>query len=357
MEALLCRPPVHASPVVFLSDLSEGYAPAVAAGLEQAGLFSAIPAGARVFVKPNLTFPEYRKGVMTSMACLTAVAECLVARGYRVIIGEADSGGYNRFSMDEVFRGMRIPELARRLSAQLVNLSYTEPEHLEVRAGWRRLRVPFPRLLLREVDAFVTIPVPKMHLNTVISMAIKNQWGCIQVPSERLRLHPYFAEVMLAFHRELPPTYAVVDGRYGLNRSGPMRGDPVELNWLLAANDVVAADRVGCRLLQVDEARVPFLRHFERAGWWPAFDSIRLRPDWERFRREPFYLRREWMDLPGVVCFRNAFLAWLGYRSPLAGFAHWLLYRFREPFYDYDKEKARVGPPSPGGPTPTNPVP
>ncbi len=342
---------------MFLGDLSDGYARAISAGLEQVGFFSAFPPGARVFLKPNLTFPVYRQGVMTSLECLASVAECLVVRGYRVIIGEADSGGYNRFSMDDVFQGMGIPELARRLSAQVVNLSYTQPERVEVRAGRRRLQVPFPRFLLREVDAFITIPVPKVHLNTVISMAIKNQWGCIQEPAERLRLHPYFAEVMLAFHRELPPTYAVVDGRYGLNRSGPMRGDPVELNWLLVANDVVAADRVGCRLLQVDERRVPFLRHFQRAGWWTEFERIRLRPDWAQFRREPFYLRREWTDLPGVVCFQNAFLAWLGYRSPLAGFAHWLLYRFREPFYDYQKEKERVGHRSPGGSSPTDPMP
>jgi len=344
-------------PIVHLASLEDGHAPAVEKGLEEVGFFREIPRGGRILLKPNLTFPEYRPGVMTSMACLTSVAECLVARGYRVIIGEADSGGYNRFSMDDVFRGMGIPELAQRLSAQVVNLSYTQAERVEVCVGRRRLRVPFPRLLLREVDAFITIPVPKMHLNTVISMAIKNQWGCIQEPAERLRLHPYFSAVMFALHRELPPTYAVVDGRYGLNRSGPMRGDPVELNWLMVANDVVAADRVGCRLLQVDEMRVPFLRHFRRAGWWTEFERIALRPDWGQFRREPFYLRREWTDLPGVVCFQNAFLAWLGYRSPLAGFAHWLLYLFREPFYDYQKEKARVGPRSPGGTTPTAPTP
>lgn len=343
------------APIVHLARLESGYASALEKGLEETGFFRDIAPGGRVFLKPNLTFPEYRRGVMTSIECLTAVVECLAGRGYQVILGEADSGGYNRFSMDEVFRGMRIRELAERCGSRLVNLSYTDPEWVTVRAGWRTLRVPFPRLLLREIDAFITVPVPKIHLNTRVSMAIKNQWGCIQVPSERLRLHPYFAEVMFAFHRQLPPTYAVVDGRYGLNRSGPLRGDPVELNWLLVANDVVAADRVGCRLLQVDEERVPYLRHFRQQGWWSEFTSIRLRSDWEQFRREPFYLRREWTDLPGVVCFQNSFLAWLGYRSPLAGFAHWLLYLFREPFYDYQKEKARVGPRAADKATPPKP--
>ena len=340
-------------PKVHLDSLAGGYPAAVQAGLQRVGFYARVAPGGRVFLKPNLTFPEYRRGVMTSIDCLTAVAECLVTRGYQVIIGEADSGGYNRFSMDEVFRGMGIDTLARRLGIRIVNLSYTQPELLAVKTRWRTLQVPFPRLLLREIDAFITLPVPKMHLNTVVSMSIKNQWGCIQVPTERLCLHPYFAAVMYAFHQQLPPTYSVIDGRYGLNRSGPLRGDPVELNWLLAANDIVAADRVGCRLLQVDEARVPYLMHFQRQGWWPDWDRIDLRPDWQRFRAEPFHLKRLWTDMPGVLCFNHPLLAWLGYHSPLAGLAHWLLYLFREPFYDYDQEKARVGPrPSAGEPPP-----
>jgi hypothetical protein len=51
---------------------------------------------------------------MTSYECLEAVVECLAGRGYRVLIGEADSGGYNRFAMDNVFETMGIRALAER---------------------------------------------------------------------------------------------------------------------------------------------------------------------------------------------------------------------------------------------------
>lgn len=330
-------------PIVHLEPLDPAdYRTGVERCLTGAGFFRDVPAGSRVFLKPNLTFPEFRPGVMTSLDCLRAVAGCLVARGYRVVIGEADSGGYNRFSMDEVFKGMGIDVLARELGVEVVNLSFTEPEWVEFKAGWRRLRVPFPRLLLREIDAFITLPVPKIHMNTLVSMSIKNQWGCIQEPSERLRLHPHFAEVMYEFNRRLPRAYSLIDGRYGLNRTGPMLGDVIELDFLLAANDLVAADRVCCRIMQIDEARVGYLRYFRSRGWWTDFGTIRLNGDPARFRKAAFFLVRKWTDYPGLLCFHSRFLAWLGYHSPLAGFAHWLLYLFREPFYEYDKEKAKV---------------
>jgi uncharacterized protein (DUF362 family) len=322
--------------------LAPGYETTVAAGLEEVRFFERVPRGATVFLKLNLTFPVYRPGVMTSFECVKAVTSLLANRGYSVIIGEADSGGYNRFSIDEVFKGMGIDKLARETGARIVNVSFAEPEFLELRVGLRRLRVPVPRLLLHEIDAFITMPVPKVHLNTRVSMAIKNQWGCIQEPSERLKLHPYFSEIMYELNRRLPLAHAVIDGRYGLNRSGPMLGDPVALNWLLVANDLVAADRVCCRLMQVGEAEVKYLRFFQSRGWWPDFAEIRLRPDWAQFCKTKFYLRRKWTDVPGLLCFNSSFLAWLGYRSPLAGFAHWLLYLFREPFYDFDAERAKV---------------
>jgi uncharacterized protein (DUF362 family) len=331
-----------AKPKVFLSKLTDDYAGPVAAGLTGVGFFESLPAGATVFLKPNFTFPVYRPGVMTSFACIKAAIECLVARGYKVIIGEAESGGYNPFSMDAVFEQMGMNELARQTGARLVNISYTEPEVLKIKVGRRTLSVPMPRLLLHEVDAFITIPVPKIHMNTRVSMSIKNQWGCIQDPAERLKLHPFFAEVIFEVNRRLPKAHSIVDGRFGLNGTGPMRGEVVPLDFLLVSNDLVAADRICCKIMQIDESSVHYLRHFRREGWWTSFTDIEFNQNWEAFKTIPFYLRRKWTDLPGLFCFNNSFLAWLGYRSPLAGLAHRLLYLFREPFYDYDKERSTL---------------
>ncbi|MBI3850103.1 MAG: DUF362 domain-containing protein [Verrucomicrobia bacterium] len=127
-----------ATPIVSLHDLNAGYPQTIEDGLRETGFFDQLPAGAPVFLKPNLTFPVYRPGVMTSFECLKAVTTLLIGKGYPVIIGEADSGGYNRFSIDEVFKGMGIDKLAQETGARLVNLSFTEPEWLEVRAGFRR---------------------------------------------------------------------------------------------------------------------------------------------------------------------------------------------------------------------------
>lgn len=332
---------------IFIDRLESNYRELIERGLEITGFFEGVRPKAKVFLKPNLTFPVYRPGVMTSFECLEAATEVLVGRGYEVMIGEADSGGYNRFSMDEVFEKIGINRLAERTGAKVVNISFTAAEVVELKVGMRTLRIPIPKLLLEEVDAFISLPVPKIHMNTLVSMSIKNEWGCIQDPAERLKLHPYFAEVIYEVCRRLPQPYAIMDGRYGLNGSGPMRGDPVELNWLMVSNDLVSADRLGCRLMGIEEGRVGHLRYFQRKGWWSDLESVSINQPWERFIKERFYLKRAWTDWPGFLCFKSSTLAWLGYRSPLAGLLHWGLYLFRKPFYDYEGERQRVR--KPGG--------
>src|ERR1043166_9990881 len=93
---------MNPSPHVYLQRLAGNYPERVREGLDHVGFFDNVPSGSHVFLKPNLTFPTYQPGVMTSFDCLKAVTELLRKRGYEITIGEAESGGHNRFSMDRV---------------------------------------------------------------------------------------------------------------------------------------------------------------------------------------------------------------------------------------------------------------
>lgn len=333
---------MNAAPKIHIARIDGQYKTRIQECLDGIGFFQKHSKGTRLFIKPNLTFPEYRPGVMTSMAALTAAAEVFLDYGYKVTVGEAEGGGYNQFSMDAVFKAIGLEDFAKKTGISLVNISFTEPEMLVIKKGLRSLKVPVPKLLLHDTDVFITMPVPKIHMNTLISVSIKNQWGCIQAPTERLRLHPFFQEVMFEVNRRLPNAHSIVDGSVGLTRSGPMRGDPIQLNWVLAADDLVAADRITAKLMQIPEEEVPYLRYFKKQGWWPNLEDIQLNQPLLPFIANRFYLERQWTDMPGYACFNNSFLAWVGYHSPLAGFAHWLLYLFREPFYDHAGERKKL---------------
>lgn len=318
---------------VWLGHIDDGYLGALREGLSWLGARRILTAGCRVLVKPNLTFPQYRPGVMTSPECVEALIIALKDYTDRITIGESDAGGYNRFSMSEVFDTIGLRTMAARYGVDLVNFSDLPGRVLNVKSGWRTRQVSVPAIL-SEADAFLSMPVPKVHANTGISLSMKNQWGLIQVPAQRLKLHPYFTDIIHAITRALPPSLAVVDGRFGLTRNGPMRGDAVSLGWVAVGNDLCATDVAVSALMGISYRDIPYLRTIAGREGIRAVKEITFNRDHRPFvAAEPFYLRRQWTDMPGYATFHSRGLAWIGYESPLAAPLHWLLYRFREPFY------------------------
>jgi uncharacterized protein (DUF362 family) len=324
------EPALDGRPRVYIDRLEDDYESVISRGFAFLGPTGKIRAHDRVVIKPNLTYPTYRPGVMTNPEAVEALIRYLKNFTSHITVCEADSGGYNPFSMNEVFRSTGLDTLTRNLGVGLVNLSEMEPAVLTVPLGFRKLRVSVARFLMEETDVFITAPVPKVHMNTVISVAIKNQWGLIRIPAERLRLHPYFKEVVYALNRIHPRTIAVIDGKYGLTRSGPMLGDPLPLNWLMVSDDVVTADCIVAQLLGFHPSEVPYLKWIlrQRGAQEPVTNT-----NWLPFATEPFYLKRAWTDYPGLWAFHSRALAWLAYESSLSGPLHKLLYRFRKPFY------------------------
>ena len=318
---------------IFIKRLDDNYKAGIEEGFAWVGVRENIRCSDAVSIKPNLTFPHFRPGVMTNPNALEALIAYLKNYTDRITICESDSGGYNRFSMDEVFKATGIADMARRYGVRIVNLSYEPSREIQVKAGIRNLSVQLPTILLDETDLFITVPVPKVHLNTGVSIAMKNQWGVIQDPALRLKLHPYFKKIIYEVNKSLPKTLVVVDGKYGLTRSGPLSGDVVNLNWVLISDSVFYADFVVTELMGLSYHEIPYLKYaFEKEGI-KAFEGVDFNTDYRQFKREQFCLKRKWTDYPGVLTFNSRTLAYIGYESFLAKPLHWLLYRFRKPFY------------------------
>lgn len=321
-----------------VADDASDYLDGIRAGLAFVRFGTDLPPEPRVFIKPNLTFPSYRPGVMTSPEAVEAAIIALKDYTPNIWIGDSDSGGYNRFNMEDVYAATGIEQFAKRHGVNVVNLSNLERTTVPFRRQHREMSVRLPRLLTEEIDVLITMPVPKIHMNTGVSLTFKNQWGCIPEPNDRLHLHPYFKEAVVAVNQAVKARFAIIDGRYGLDRSGPMKGDQVPLGWLCVTDDIGAGARVACELMGIRLDDISHLRYARKCGLVPELDEIALNEPLDPYRARPFHLRRVWTDYPGLLAFRSPALAHLAYFSRLARPLHWLLYRFREPFYEYGRK-------------------
>ena len=191
----------------------------------------------------------------------------------------------------------------------------------------REIEIELPTILLEETDFLVTMPIPKVHAMTGVSLGFKNQWGCIP-DVKRLRHHPDFPRKIIAVNTLLKTRLAIFDGTYFLNRSGPMDGDPVRKN-MICAGEVGLATAVCCDLMQVNPAEIAHLKLAIKEALMPASVSPTQCNADLRSLRSPFRLERSPVDWISLAIFHSTAMTRLCYDSGCAAPLHSLLYKIK----------------------------
>lgn len=294
------------------------------------GLERDIKTARAVFIKPNLTYPLYRKGVTTSVAfvrSLVAVLKKLNA-GIKIYIGEGD-GGYNSYSMTNAFQDMGFMNLKDSFSnVEIINLSKAPSRAVMIDTPRGPYEIALPELFFSEIDFSISCPLPKVHCMTKITLSYKNQWGCLP-DVMRLKNHFMFDYIISKVSDILKFKYAFLDGKYGLDNNGPMVGDPVELNWFVAGNSLGAFDMIVSEMMGFDWQKVGHLKMARKYGLLPDREDIKIVGDIEGLKRK-FVLRRNFWNYPALVAFYSKKLTHLFYFSQWAKMLHDIMYMFRK---------------------------
>ncbi len=141
----------------------------------------------------------------------------------KIYIGES-GGGYNSFSMTEAMRNMGFDEIAEAYpSVEIINLSELETQSAELKANGIPYSFQLPAILFNEIDFSITCPLPRVHCMMGITLSFKNQWGWLP-DVMRLKNHYVFDEIIGQICDVLKFRYAFLDGEYGLDNNGPIRG-------------------------------------------------------------------------------------------------------------------------------------
>ena len=284
--------------------------------------------GDRVFIKPNLTYPFHKPGITTSPMFIEAVIQVLADSTKNITIVESDGGSY-AWPAQQAMVGHKIPELCKRYGVRMLNLTERPRRLIRREINGYEVNVELSAEMLDESDLFITMPVPKVHGMTYLTLGFKNQWGCI--PNvKRLRHHSKFAHKVLAINQALRTRIAIFDGSYFLNRTGPMKGDPVKKDVLIVSDGIGAGSLVCCEIMQIPPRKAKHLKMAQDLDLMPrSLDSVRLNRELSPFIKEKFYLQRNLNDWMVLGAFQSDILTRLIYDSRFAAPIHKLLYAVR----------------------------
>lgn len=298
---------------VTLTKINRDSASAVRLAMEGIGLLKQMTSSTRVALKPNLTYPYYKPGVTTSPQIIRELVKVLREYTPHIAIVETD-GGYGAWQATEAFAGHELYQLQNEFGVEVINLNDEPSELISFRSSRQTYHLPLPTRLLHETDLFITMPVPKIHCMTGLTLSYKNQWGCVP-DVMRLRRHYIFDDAIVAINRALKPV-VLADGTNFLDRNGPMDGDPIQMDLIIAATDAGAFDRYVAELMGISWRRINHLRRAVELGDMPSdLKDIEYNVPPDEARTHIFHLQRTLRNYIALVGFKSRFVTWIGYES------------------------------------------
>jgi len=200
-----------------------------------------------IFIKPNLSHPEYLPGVVTSPELLRQLVGLLRDGNSEVIVGE--SNGFN-YPCWTAFDKTGTQAAVKAAGGNVINLSEDKVVEVKFQGNTPLKRLFLPKTIL-DADAVVDLPLMKTHEFMGYSGAIKNLFGC--VPSnKRIYLHPYLPEVFYRLYTLFKPQLTIMDARTGIEGNGPTKGKPVKMNLILTGNDALAVDITAAKVMMLN---------------------------------------------------------------------------------------------------------
>jgi uncharacterized protein (DUF362 family)/NAD-dependent dihydropyrimidine dehydrogenase PreA subunit len=226
--------------------------------------FSTFPvdvSGKKVAVKMNALKagdPD-QEALVTNYHLVEAVIEKLeTLKPAEIVAG--DSPGTEYYGKSEhVFDATRLKEVT---GSHYRNFN----RNLEV----IELAQPFKRkvAVLRDVleaDVYISVPKMKTHGLTMISGAIKNNYGLL-TGAQKAWYHYHsvdpekFARILIEMFRLRPPDLVIMDAILAMEGYGPASPETRWVNKILASDDAVALDTVEAKIIGFGVKDVPSLR-------------------------------------------------------------------------------------------------
>jgi len=230
--------------------------------LDLADYESAFSEFERVLVKVNFICEKtWDLGATTDPVVVEAIVKRIADLGLEVFVVESDATITNA---DKAYVKTGMKEMCERNGVKFVNLRHVNDRIKLVVPDDEVLKtVTVPRLVVE--SAVVSAAKLKTHVNTDVTLGMKNMFGLLPTKFKAKYHAKGISKVVVDINSVVKPTLTVVDGFVGMEGAGPIDGDPVRMDLIVAGKDVVAVDATCCRIMGFDPHKVKHVRGaFER---------------------------------------------------------------------------------------------
>lgn len=204
----------------------------------------------KIFIKPNLggRVPVY-KSENTDANFAKALLAVLLERGCEVIIGHTSLVGTREedYPFERILKLSNFEQFASIKRVSLLDLDKVKTK--EQKYGQLTFVIPE---ILSEVDSYINLPKLKTHMETGVTLSLKNQMGLLPSDNKR-QMHKLDLDKYIAYLGKLiRPTINLIDGVIGMEENGPHHGKDKIANLVFCGDDMVEIDSFAAAMIGLD---------------------------------------------------------------------------------------------------------
>jgi uncharacterized protein (DUF362 family) len=217
----------------------------------------------KVLVKVNfITDKSWDTGATTDPMVVEAIIKKLKDLPVKIYVVESDA---TITSADRAFEKTGMKDMCNRNGIECLNLRYVKDQvEVTIPDGEALESITVPRLVTE--SAVISAAKLKTHISTGVTLGMKNMFGLLPDKNKAKYHLKGISKVIVDINTVLKPKLTIIDGFVGMEGSGPVDGEPVQMNLIIAGTDTVATDATACRVMGIDPYGIKHIRKAYEKG-------------------------------------------------------------------------------------------
>jgi uncharacterized protein (DUF362 family) len=223
----------------------------------------------KVLVKVNfISTKNWETGATTDPVVVEAIVNRLREIPVEVLIVESDATMTNA---DKACVASGMKEMCDRIGVRFINLRH-EKDRVEIKVpnAMTLETITVPRIVTEA--AIVSAAKLKTHMQTGVTLGMKNMFGLLPDKFKGKYHMRGMDKVIVDINTVLRPALTVIDGFVGMEGKGPVNGDPVKMDTIIAGVDPVATDATATRVMGIDPQTIEHIKWGHERGLGEMYD-------------------------------------------------------------------------------------
>jgi uncharacterized protein (DUF362 family) len=217
----------------------------------------------KILIKVNfISTKTWETGATTDPILVEALIQYFQPFNERIYVVESDA---TITRAEEAAKATGMLELCEVYGIKFINLTkYPEQIKMKVPNPEVLSEINFPKIALE--SHIISAAKMKTHSDTQVTLGLKNMFGILP-DTPKSKFHNLgIDEVIVDINNVCRPSLTVIDGFVAMEGSGPVSGQPIEMELVIAGKDVVSTDTIASKVMGFDPYEIDHIKKAAKKG-------------------------------------------------------------------------------------------